>query len=129
MDYISTRGGLAPTQFTDILLGGLAPDGGLTVPAAFPVLDPEELASWRGLDYRQLAYQIISRFATDIPADTLRELIDRSYTREVFGSDAITPVQELEPELYLLRLSNGPTLAFKDIAMQLLGQLSGYVLT
>ncbi|MCB1815357.1 MAG: threonine synthase, partial [Candidatus Competibacteraceae bacterium] len=76
MDYISTRGGLAPTQFTDILLGGLAPDGGLTVPAAFPVLDPEELASWRGLDYRQLAYQIISQFATDIPADTLRELID-----------------------------------------------------
>lgn len=129
MDYISTRGGLAPTQFTDILLGGLAPDGGLTVPAAFPVLDPEELASWRGLDYRQLAYQIISQFATDIPADTLRELIDRSYTREIFGSDAITPVQELEPELYLLRLSNGPTLAFKDIAMQLLGQLFGYVLT
>ena len=128
MDYISTRGGMAPAPFTEILLGGLAPDGGLTVPAEFPRISPAELAGWRGFDYRQLAYQIISRFATDIPPATLGQLIEQTYTAEVFGNDEITPVQALEPELYLLKLSNGPTLAFKDIAMQFLGQLFSYVL-
>ena len=128
MDYMSTRGGMAPAPFTEILLGGLAPDGGLTVPLEFPPVSSEELASWRGFDYCRLAFQIISRFATDIPAETLRRLIDKTYTAEVFGSDEITPVQELEPELYLLKLSNGPTLAFKDIAMQFLGQLFSHVL-
>jgi len=128
MDYISTRGGMAASAFTDILLGGLAPDGGLSVAAEFPRLKPAELAAWRGLDYRQLAFQIISRFATDMAPDTLRALIDKTYTAEVFGSEDITPLQQLEPDLYLLKLSNGPTLAFKDIAMQLLGNLFSHVL-
>lgn len=128
MQYISTRGGMAPQAFTDILLGGLAPDGGLVVPDRYPQIDTATLAAWRELSYPQLAFEIVSRFATDIPADDVRRLVDAAYTRASFGSEEITPITELEPGLHLLHLSNGPTLAFKDIAMQLLGQLFEYVL-
>jgi threonine synthase len=128
MQYVSTRGGMAPASFTEILIGGLAPDGGLVIPEAYPRLSGRELSRWRHLDYRKLAYAIISRFATDIPPDELRALIDKTYTVKAFRSDDITPVKPLSQGVWLLGLSNGPTLAFKDIAMQFLGNLFEYVL-
>ncbi|WP_269533011.1 threonine synthase [Chitinimonas sp. BJYL2] len=128
MQYISTRGGMAPQGFSDILLGGLASDGGLVVADSYPQIDAATLESWRALSYPQLAFEIISRFATDIPAADLKRLVDGAYTKTAFGTDEITPLTELEPGLHLLHLSNGPTLAFKDIAMQLLGQVFEYVL-
>lgn len=129
MRYLSTRGGMSPKTFTEILLTGLAPDGGLAMPETYPEISPATLESWRSLDYPSLAFEILSRFMDDIPADDLRTLISRTYTPDVFGSKEITPVQMLEPGLYLLHLSNGPTLAFKDMAMQFLGNLFEYVLT
>ncbi len=119
---------MPPKTFTEILLGGLAPDGGLAMPESYPEISPAELESWRALDYPSLAFEILSRFMDDIPADDLRALITRTYTDEVFGSKEVTPVQTLESNLHLLHLSNGPTLAFKDIAMQFLGNLFEYVL-
>ena len=128
MRNISTRGGCAPVPFSDTLLGGLAPDGGLFLPESYPQVSTAQLDQWRGLSYPQLAFEIIGRFATDIPAADLRALVDRTYTAEVFGGADITPVRELAPELHLLGLSNGPTLAFKDLALQLLGNLFQYAL-
>jgi threonine synthase len=128
LKYISTRGGMPPTPFTDVLLGGLAPDGGLAMPERYPRVTPVDLAAWRPLGYRELAFEILSRFIGDISAQDLRDILNRTYTAEAFGSEAITPVSTLEPDLHLLHLSNGPTLAFKDIAMQLLGTLFEYVL-
>ena len=130
MSYVSTRGAWrdAPQPFRSILLEGLAPDGGLAVPQAYPRLAPGELAALRGLSYPELAYEILRRFAGDIPGDDLQALVERTYTAQVFGSEAITPLSTLEPGLHLLHLSNGPTLAFKDIALQLLGNLFEYAL-
>ncbi len=125
MRYVSTRGGGSPQRFCDILLEGLAPDGGLYVPESYP---RAELEAWRGLGYADLAFEVLRRFADDIPADDLRRLVHAAYTRAAFGSDDIAPLKTLEPGLHLLALSNGPTLAFKDMAMQLLGQLFEYVL-
>jgi len=130
MNYVSTRGAWrnAPQPFCAILLEGLAPDGGLAVPQSYPQLGSGELARLRGMSYRELAYAILSRFMTDIPGEALRRIVERTYTAETFGSDDITPLATLEPGLHLLRLSNGPTLAFKDIALQLLGNLFEYAL-
>ena len=129
MKYVSTRGGMPPAGFTDILLEGLAPDGGLTVPAAgYPRITPSELQAMRGMGYADLAFAILSKYIDDIAAPQLQALIDRTYTRAVFGSEAIAPLTTLEPGLHLLELSNGPTLAFKDMAMQLLGNLFEHVL-
>ena len=128
MRYLSTRGGLAPATFSDILLGGLAPDGGLTLPEAYPTVTPSELAEWRNFSYPQLAFAILSRFADDIPAADLQTLIDQTYTVAAFRSAAITPLTPLSDGVWLLGLSNGPTLAFKDIALQLLGNLFEYTL-
>jgi len=116
--YVSTRGGAAPQRFSDILLEGLAPDGGLYVPESYPRAD---LAAWRGHAYPQLAAAVLARFMDDVPA--LGALVARTYTRAAFGSDDIVPLKTLEPGLHLLGLSNGPTLAFKDVALQLLGAL------
>jgi threonine synthase len=128
--YVSTRGADAdnPKSFCDILLAGLAPDGGLYVPQAYPSLTVDELAQMRTLSYPALAYNIISRFVDDIPADDLRNIINKTYRKEVFGSADITPLVNLTPGLHLLQCSNGPTLAFKDVAMQWLGHLFEYVL-
>ena len=128
MNYISTRGGATPQRFTDILLEGLAPDGGLFLPECYPRFTAAELASMRPMGYRDLAYAVLSRYMDDIPATDLRRLIDRAYTKETFRTEEIAPVKTLEPGLHLLALSNGPTLAFKDMAMQLLGNLFEYVL-
>jgi len=123
MRYLSTRGGMAPQPFSAILLEGLAPDGGLVVPEAYPRFSAAELSRLRPLGYRELAFAILSRYADDIAAAELRAVIDRTYTSAAFGSDEITPLHALEPGLLLLRTANGPTLAFKDIALQLLGNL------
>ena len=88
----------------------------------------DRLSGWRGLSYPELAFAILRRFADDLPADELRALIDHTYTAEIFRSEVITPLTPLADGVWLLGLSNGPTLAFKDIAMQLLGNLFEYVL-
>ncbi|MEJ2176139.1 MAG: threonine synthase, partial [bacterium] len=128
MRYVSTRGQAPAQRFCDILLEGLAADGGLAVPESIPRLAPGELATLRRLDYRGLACAVLERFIDDIPPAALKDLVARSYTRAAFGSDEIVPLKTLEPGLYLLGLSNGPTLAFKDMAMQLLGNLLEHVL-
>ena len=132
MRYISTRGGLtphaAPKPFCDILLEGLAPDGGLAMPQSYPQLSADDLARMRPMSYAELALEILSKFIDDIPADALKALVDKTYRADVFGSVDIAPLRELEPGLFILGLSNGPTLAFKDMAMQLLGNLFEYVL-
>jgi threonine synthase len=126
--YVSTRGDDTPRAFCDILLEGLAPDGGLYMPASYPRVDAAKLARWRGLTYADLAFEILSLYIDDIPVDDLRALCRRVYSKTVFGTDAITPLKALEPGVALVALSNGPTLAFKDIAMQLLGALFEYEL-
>ena len=118
MRYVSTRGAGAPKRFSEILLEGLAADGGLYVPEAFPKAD---LAAWRGLAYPELALRVLSCFIDDMPE--LETLVRRAYHPRVFGGEEVTPLKTLEPGLHLLCLSNGPTLAFKDIALQLLGEL------
>ena len=128
MRYVSTRGGMSPQPFTSVLIEGLAPDGGLVVPERYPKLTPEELARLRGLGYRDLAFAILSRYIDDIAPADLQAIIARTYTAAAFGSEDITPLATLEPGLHLLRLANGPTLAFKDIALQLLGNLFEHVL-
>ncbi len=128
MRYVSTRGGMAPQTFTQILLGGLCPDGGLAIAESYPHIGGAELAAWRKLSYADLAYEIVHKFCDDIPAAELKALCAKTYTKAVFRTEAITPVKTLEPGLHLLELSNGPTLAFKDMAMQLLGNLFEHVL-
>jgi threonine synthase len=126
--YLSTRGDATERRFCDILLEGLAPDGGLYLPVAYPQVGAATLERWRGLAYADLAYEILSLYIDDIPAGDLRAICRRVYAKAVFGSDAITPLKPLEPGVALVALSNGPTLAFKDIAMQLLGALFEYEL-
>jgi threonine synthase len=139
MQYLSTRGHPARSQFSEILLGGLAPDGGLYVPLRYPKVTEAELDSWRELSYANLAFEVLRRFATDIPEADIKALVARTYTPEVYcnhraGEDPaqITPLRLLEhaegTELQIQALSNGPTLAFKDMAMQLLGNLFEYAL-
>jgi len=128
MKYISTRGQTEPMDFSDVLLMGLAPDGGLMLPESYPQVDSATLNKWRKLSYPELAFEIMRLFATDIDEDDLKDIINRTYTKEVFGSDDIVPVRQLEDDLYILGLSNGPTLAFKDVAMQFLGNAFEYVL-
>ncbi len=128
MKYLSTRGDATPRGFSEILLEGLAPDGGLYLPATYPKVDAATLARWRGLPYADLAFEILSLYIDDIPPDDLRAILRRTYSAEVFGSAAIVPLKPLESGLALEALSNGPTLAFKDMAMQLLGGLFEYEL-
>ncbi len=143
MQYVSTRGQAAKQSFSEILLGGLAPDGGLYLPAEYPQVTGAELDAWRKLSYADLALQVLKKFATDIPEADLKALTHKTYTADVYrnvraGEDAaqITPLRVLEEKvgkggattLLLQALSNGPTLAFKDMAMQLLGNLFEYTL-
>lgn len=128
MKYLSTRGDPTPRGFSDILLEGLAPDGGLYLPAHYPRVDAATLQRWRGLSYAELAFEVLSLYIDDIPAADLKRLVHATYTKATFGSEAIVPLRELEGGLFIEALSNGPTLAFKDMAMQLLGQLFEYEL-
>jgi threonine synthase len=116
--YVSTRGHAPARRFSEILLEGLASDGGLYVPEAYPQLD---LGNLRNKTYPELAKTILGAFMDDVPG--LEALVEKTYTARAFGSADITPLKTLAPGLHLLQLSNGPTLAFKDIAMQLLGNL------
>ena len=128
MLYLSTRGHPERRHFCEILLEGLAPDGGLYLPESYPQVDGATLAKWRGLPYADLAFEILSLYIDDIPADDLRAICRRTYTEAVFGTQEIVPLKKLEEGVFLEALSNGPTLAFKDMAMQLLGNLFEYEL-
>src|SRR3569623_702512 len=139
MQYISTRGQAPAQSFYEILLGGLAPDGGLYLPERYPQVTGAELDAWRKLSYADLALQILKKFATDIPESDLAALTRKTYTAAVYRNarsaqeaEQLTPLCTLEEKdgtkLMLQSLSNGPTLAFKDMAMQLLGNLFEYTL-
>lgn len=127
MKYISTRGQAPALEFEDVLLTGLAPDGGLYVPEELPTFSQEEIASWRDLSYADLAKKIISPFvAGSVPDEALHRLIDDTYAE--FRHTAVAPLVQLAPNDWVLELFHGPTLAFKDFALQLLGRLFDYVL-
>jgi threonine synthase len=128
MNYLSTRGHPDRKRFCEILLEGLAPDGGLYLPEVYPQVDATTLNKWRALPYADLAFEILSLYIDDIPAADLRAICRKTYTEAVFGTPEIAPVKQLDDGLYLQALSNGPTLAFKDMAMQLLGNLFEYEL-
>jgi threonine synthase len=125
MKYISTRGGIAPISFKQAVMMGLATDGGLLLPTAIPEIPAETVAQWRRLSYPELAVAVLSRFIDDIPNDDLRELVERSY--KSFSHPEITPLVK-QGDCYILELFHGPTLAFKDVALQFLGNLFEYLL-
>lgn len=128
MRYQSTRGGCPEQSFEEVLLTGLAPDGGLYVPTELPRFSAEEIASWRELAYPDLALKVIAPFVGDeIPAADLRQIIEQSYAG--FAHADVAPLQPLDNDEYVLELFHGPTLAFKDFALQVLGRLLDYVLT
>ncbi|MFC6283067.1 MULTISPECIES: threonine synthase [Polaromonas] len=132
MLYVSTRAASGDTadrkHFCEILLEGLAPDGGLYLPEHYPQVSDAMLTKWRGLAYADLAFEVLSLYIDDIPAADLKAICHKTYTQDVFGTAEIVPLRQLEAGLYLEALSNGPTLAFKDMAMQLLGNLFEYEL-
>ena len=132
MNYFSTRGHADRKRFCEILLEGLAPDGGLYLPEHYPQIDDATLTRWRQVYHEQgygdLAFEILSLYIDDISADDLKAICQKTYTADVFGTGEIVPLRHLENDLWLEGLSNGPTLAFKDIAMQLLGNLFEYEL-
>jgi threonine synthase len=128
MKYVSTRGGMIAQGFSDILLEGLAPDGGLAMPERIPQVSAAQLESWRSLPYHALAAEVLSLFITDIEAAELKALTQAAYRPETFQSAEIIPLRPLYGGLSLLGLSEGPTLAFKDMAMQFLGQVFPHVL-
>ncbi len=127
MKYISTRGEATPLSFEEVVLTGLAPDGGLYVPENLPKFSQEEIASWAGLSYQELAFKVISPFvAGEIPDEDLQKIIDESYS--TFRHDAIAPMVQTGHNEWILELFQGPTLAFKDFALQFLGNLLDYIL-
>ena len=127
MRYVSTRGRAAPARFAEVLLAGLAPDGGLYVPEEWPAFTPEEIAGFAGRPYAEVAAEVLARFAGDaFPRDQLIALAQDAYA--TFAHPAVAPLKQLGPGLFLLELFHGPTLAFKDVAMQLLARLYDAVL-
>ncbi|WP_295011396.1 threonine synthase [uncultured Microbacterium sp.] len=126
MQYISTRGGGEPKTYSEALLEGLAIDGGLLVPEQLPTVSAERLESWRALNYPELATEVLGLFATDIPRDDLAALCAAAYAPSVFAEPV--PLTPIGDGLTLVGLSEGPTLAFKDMAMQFLGQALEYAL-
>ncbi|MBL3687682.1 threonine synthase [Leucobacter zeae] len=128
MKYISTRGGMEPAPYSAILLEGLATDGGLVVPETVPQVTPEQIESWRGLSYPELATEVLALLATDIPREELAAMCRRAYSAENFAAAEVVPLTAIDDRVTLVGLSEGPTLAFKDMAMQFLGQSLEYVL-
>ena len=135
MKYISTRGKSPELNFSDVLLSGLAPDGGLYLPKNYPSISNEDLSLMRMMSYPELAFFIFSKYIDDIPSEDLKDIVEKTYTKKVYGFSRkeqnaadITPTLRLKDNLHLLSLSNGPTIAFKDIAMQFLGNIFEYVL-
>jgi len=128
MRYISTRGKAEIKNFTDVVTSGLATDGGLYVPETIPHFSIEEIRSWKKLNYNELAFKIISPFVDgEIPDNDLKKIIDDSY--KLFRVPQVTELVELEKNLHILELFHGPTLAFKDVALQFLGKLQDYILS
>ena len=125
MRYISTRGGIEPLKFQDAVMMGLARDGGLLLPESLPAISTDMLERWLHLPYQYLAREILSLFIDDIPAHELEDLVERSYAS--FNHPQVTPITK-QGDVYILELFHGPTLAFKDVALQLLGNLFEYVL-
>ena len=125
MQYISTRGGISPIPFTEAVMMGLAEDGGLLLPRTIPRIGSETYASWQGLSYPELAFEVMSRFIDDIPNSDLREMINRSYA--TFDHAEVTPLIH-HGSLHIMELFHGPTFAFKDVALQFLGNLFEYLL-
>ena len=129
MKYISTRGNAPELAFDDVLLTGLAADGGLYVPKEVPQYSLEEIESWRDLSYTELAHKVIYPFVEGcVDSDALKGMLEAVYNNDNFGHKAIAPVQQIDHNEYVLELFHGPTLAFKDFALQLLGRLLDYVL-
>jgi threonine synthase len=127
MNYISTRGQAPKLKFADVLLAGLASDGGLYVPETLPTFSRDEIASWAGLSYAELAFKVIKPFVDDCITDAdLKRMIDETYAG--FNHSAVAPLKELGTNEWVLELFHGPTLAFKDFALQLLGRLMDHVL-
>lgn len=124
MKYISTRGQMEPIEFMDAVMCGLAPDGGLLLPETLPQV-ADQFEEWKDLSYQELAFEVISLFATDIPAADLAELVTESYA--TFRAAEVTPSVKAG-DMYILELFHGPTLAFKDVALQFLGNLFAYIL-
>jgi threonine synthase len=125
MQYLSTRGGTSSIPFTEAVMMGLAEDGGLLLPRTIPRIGSETLNSWQKLSYAELAFEVMSRFVDDIPSSDLKRIINRSYTS--FTAEEVTPMVH-KGELHILELFHGPTLAFKDVALQFLGNLFEYLL-
>lgn len=125
MKYISTRGKIEPIRFTEAVMMGLATDGGLLLPTELPVADDNTIALWKTLSYPDLAFAVMSRFIDDIPEADLKELIVRSY--QSFTHPEVTPLVK-KGGIHILELFHGPTLAFKDVALQFLGNLFEYLL-
>jgi len=127
MQFVSTRGQAPVLGFADAVLAGLASDGGLYVPREWPQISAAEIAGFAGKPYPEVAFAIISRFVgDDIPAATLKTIIDDAYG--VFRHPSVAPLVELEPNHFVLELFHGPTLAFKDVAMQFLSRVMDYIL-
>ncbi|MCB9359575.1 threonine synthase [Candidatus Woesearchaeota archaeon] len=130
MKYISTRGGVEPRSFSQVVMEGLAPGGGLFMPETIPAFSESDLERMKGMSYPELAFTIIKPFVDDIPEDDLEDLINKTYTEKAFGTSEITPLVDLGNKYpALLDLFEGPTEAFKDIALQFLGNLFEYILS
>ena len=125
MQFISTRGGMQPQPFSETLLEGLAPDGGLAIPETMPTVSAETLERWRALTYPQLAAEVLGLFATDIPREDLARMTEAAYAD---FPESVVPLRSIGDGITLVGLSEGPTLAFKDMAMQFLGQVLEYTL-
>lgn len=128
MKYVSTRGGMSPQAFADVLLEGLAPDGGLAVPESYPQVSAATLEQWRSLSYAELALAILSLYVSDISRDNLSRLTQAAYDPSLYLGEQMVPLKPLNEQVSLVGLSQGPTLAFKDMAMQFLGQVFEFVL-
>merc|ERR1719494_211205 len=128
MKYVSTRGGVPPQEFLDIVLEGLAEDGGLYVPEKFPTFTLEQIEKWRGSSYQSICFNVMREFIDekDVTDAELTQLITDAYS--TFRHDEIAPTTKLHGNVYLLELFHGPTFAFKDIALQFLGVLFSFVL-
>ncbi len=126
MKYISTRGGVSGISFSDAVMMGLATDGGLLLPQEIPEVPQEKLKAWKDLPYKGLALEVMRLFASDIPEEDLERLIEKSYS--TFTHPEIVPLVKVD-RVYIMELFHGPTLAFKDVALQFLGNLFEYLLS
>ena len=128
MKYISTRGKAKVKNFIDVATSGLASDGGLYMPENIPHFSIDEIKSWKNISYNELAFKIFKPFVdNEIDDEDLKKIIANSYKN--FATDEVTKIIELEKNIYVQELFHGPTLAFKDVALQFLGQLQDYILT